>query len=223
MQRQVRALFVHDADGRITATRDGEPPPRLFLGLTRHGNLWRFRADLDPERVRRLARLAAAEPAPTQLDALPERHAAWVAQLAADAPLEATFHGAAFRFPETVPDLEGAEELAPGDRDRIAEEFPELAARLSGCLPCFVCTEGGRVVSACWSAARRSPAIEAGVATLPGFRGRGLATRATATWARSVRARGEAPLYSTALSNRAALGVARRLGLIRYGTDLHMR
>jgi GNAT superfamily N-acetyltransferase len=191
--------------------------------------LWRFRADLPGPLVRELARLAAAERAPRDLDALPEREAVLRARLAAAAPVEQVFHGAAFRFPESLvaaeesPDLV---ELGPGDERLVAESFPALAASLAGRAPCLAFVEAGRAVSTCYcatSATRPAAWVEAGVETLPGFRGRGLASRTLAAWAHSLRARGVVPLYSASLSNRASLGVARRLGLIRYGSVLHMR
>jgi hypothetical protein len=40
------------------------------------------------------------------------------------------------------------------------------------------------------------------------------------TWARAVRALGAEPLYSTSWQNAASRAVARKLGLVLYGTDL---
>ena len=175
------------------------------------------------------------------LDALPERDAAIRERLAAAAPIEEVFHGAAFRFPAALPRpahaadptdpahaSDGAEvlELRPGDArlgGPFEADFPSLAANLPACGPCFAALEDGRVVSVCYAATKPAPWVEAGVETLPGFRGRGLASRVVATWARGLRARGSVPLYSASLDNRSSLRVARRLGLIRYGTDLHMR
>jgi len=72
-------------------------------------------------------------------------------------------------------------------------------------------------------ATRSAHAAEAGVETLPGFRGRGFAARAVAAWAGAVAGAGLLPLYSSDWSNRASLALAARLGLIRYGVDLHLR
>jgi predicted GNAT family acetyltransferase len=69
---------------------------------------------------------------------------------------------------------------------------------------------------------RTARAHEAGVETHPAFRGRGFAVRAVAAWARAVRATGVLPLYSTSWENHGSRGVARRLGLVQLGSDLHV-
>ena len=82
--------------------------------------------------------------------------------------------------------------------------------------------ERGTPVSACFSSRTSAGASEAGVETLPEFRRRGYASAVTAAWARHVRAAGRVPLYSTSWDNLASQHVARRLGLLLYGADLHI-
>jgi hypothetical protein len=43
-----------------------------------------------------------------------------------------------------------------------------------------------------------------------------------AAWADAVRATGVVPLYSTAWKYQASRAVARRLGLVQFGADLHV-
>ena len=62
-----------------------------------------------------------------------------------------------------------------------------------------------------------------GVETADGWRGRGLAGEAVSEWAREVRADGRIPLYSTSWSNDASRAVAEKLGLVHFGSDLHIR
>ncbi|MBI4639501.1 MAG: GNAT family N-acetyltransferase [Candidatus Tectomicrobia bacterium] len=64
-------------------------------------------------------------------------------------------------------------------------------------------------------------AAEAGVETLEEFRGHGYATNVTAGWALAIRERGLIPFYSTWWENIASQAVARQLGLILYGVELH--
>jgi hypothetical protein len=237
MALQVDALFESDAHGRLLRWRSpgsAEPPPRFFLGRTLHGQLWRFAAGLAPGLVRELARLAALERLDHPLDEPPERLEFLRRRLAEHAPIERSWAGPAFRFPASAsaPTTEPADADADADGlvlltpDRVAllgDELPALAATLAARQPCVAATEGGRVVSACYVATRSALAAEAGVETLPGFRGRGFATRAVAAWAAAVARAGLLPLYSTEWSNRASRALAQRLGLIRYGVDLHLR
>jgi len=235
MQLQASALYRHTPSGRIAARNEpGAPPaPRLFVGLTREGILWRLRDDLPDDVVRELARLAGAERPPVRPRADPERLPALLACLAADAPVGAIWRGPALRFPERLPEaggdvrLLGSEVggdvrlLGPGDGELVAE-FEGVASGLAARLPAAAVLEGGRVVALCYAATLPGPAREAGVETLPGFRGRGLGSRAVAAWARAVRAGGTIPLYSTSWSNRSSRALARRLGLLAYGSDLHV-
>ena len=66
MCRFVEVLYRVDERGRLLAVRESpgadRPAPRFLLGRTRHGNVWRFRSDLDRDTVRELARLAGREP-----------------------------------------------------------------------------------------------------------------------------------------------------------------
>jgi hypothetical protein len=234
MALHARTLFVCDGSGRIVARREPaasrEPAPRFFLGRTRHGQLWRFRADLPAALVRDLARLAAAERTDRDLDAPPERELFFRERLAAFAPVEHVFAGAAFRFSgppaSEAPAGPGLVALTAADAPGLTASFPRLGGEPDEREPCIVLLVDGRAVALCCCATLPGPdaeAVEASVETLEGFRGRGFATRATAAWARAVTERGLLPLFSTSLENRGALGVARRLGLVRYGSGLSLR
>jgi RimJ/RimL family protein N-acetyltransferase len=65
-------------------------------------------------------------------------------------------------------------------------------------------------------------AHEAGVETVPTFRGRGFAAQVVAAWVGAVREMGFVPLYSTSWENEASRSVARKLSLIQFGSDLHI-
>jgi RimJ/RimL family protein N-acetyltransferase len=229
MELQAEVLFEADARGRLLRRRgpgnEAEAPPRFFLGRTRHGSLWRFSAALPEPLVAELARLAAAERIDWPLEEPPERIEPIRARLAEHAPIEGVYHGPAFRFPERCGPDAGAElaALTPERAPLLGAEFAALRPVLALRQPCFAALADGRAVSVCYVAARSPRAAEAGVETLPGFRGRGLASRACAAWAGAVRSEGRLPLYSTEWRNRASRAVAARLGLILYGVDLHFR
>ena len=121
--------------------------------------------------------------------------------------------------------------VVPGGEVLLERHFSAALPELSLRQPCFALVENGHAVSLCCCArsSGASPAAvgvgaaaEAWVETAPGQRGRGYAARTVAAWARSIRALGLEPLYSTSWENRASRAVARRLGLIPYGEDLHI-
>lgn len=225
---QARALWVHDARGRLVRVNgnpvDGEekPAPRFFFARTAVGSLWRLRADLPDALARELSRLAGAERL-APLDALPERMATIRERLEAHAPVTTEWHGPAFRFPDVLP-IPGSHvrAIGPEDDGRL-ETFPWLRVGLARRGPVFGAFDGERLVAIAHPATGPGTAVEAGVETLPSHRGRGLAGDVVAAWAAALRAGGRIPLYSTSFANRASRGVARKLGLIRYGTDLHLR
>jgi hypothetical protein len=221
------ALYVHDPNGRIEALNvpegNSKPAPYFFFGRTRHGNLWRFRDTLPRDLVRELARLAGAEKTTEDLERDPERFAVMLERIRAQVPAEITWRGPGFRFPERLPRSEGVVAVTSANAELIADSFPELHRTLSERLPCCAALAEGRAVSVCYCATRPGRAVEAGVDTLEGHRCRGLASRVTAAWACQVRRRNLLPLYSTSWENRASRGVARRLGLVLYGSDLHFR
>lgn len=80
----LNAHYMSDAEGRLGASRFGGVPPRFVLGRAAEGCIWRFRADLEPAVVVRLAQLAGRERGVCfdgDLPAPPERLAAMRALL----------------------------------------------------------------------------------------------------------------------------------------------
>jgi hypothetical protein len=220
----VRALFTHDARGRLLSVNEpwgGEAPaPRLFFGRTRAGNLWRLRADLPAGLAEELGALCADEPAGGELSGVPRHADAYVRLLGAQAGgVEA---GPAYRFEEyaepsraLLPVTEANAEVLRGGFEGMVEELPFAQ-------PFVALLEEGRAVSVCRSVRVTAAAHEAGVETLHGFRGRGHAPDVTAGWALLVRSAGAAPLYSTSWDNAASRSVARKLGLVQYAADFHV-
>ena len=123
--------------------------------------------------------------------------------------------GPAFTFPDELARPHGT--VLIDDQEALGRHFPGwTASEVPYRTPIVAVVEKGRAVSVCFSSRRSHVAAECGVETAAGYRGRGLATRVTAAWARAVRATGRVPLYSTSWSNAPSLAVARKLGLIPY-------
>jgi RimJ/RimL family protein N-acetyltransferase len=224
IELQAETLFTHDEAGRICLQNDGAVPgeraPRFFFGRTRVGHTWRFRHDLSEALVRRLEELASAEPISSDLRADPACLDQLRAALASCAPIQREFAGPAYRFPDTIGRPDGVVAITAANAEILRENFSDLIETLHILQPCMAIVRDGAAVSVCFSSRLPGRAVEAGVNTSEGFRGRGYAAAATAAWALAVRERGVIPLYSTSWDNLASQGVARRLGLIMYGTDL---
>jgi hypothetical protein len=232
MDLHLACLYHHDAKGRILASRQpgGLSCPLFHLGRTPLGNLWRFRDDLEPEALRELSRLAGKEgPLPPEHPA-PRRMQAIRSVLGSRSDGLTEWRGPAFRFPEQLPEPSGVELVAvlPGMESLLEESFADMLREIPTRQPMWAAVERGRAVSLCHASRPRavdgSPtclAAEVGIETAPSHRGRGLAPRVVAAWARAVRESGGQPLYSTSWGNRASRAVARKLGLVFYGEDLH--
>ena len=228
MQIHVSALYRHDDRNHLLAVNEpGVPwpddprPPRLFLGRTRAGHVWRFRHDLPESLILTLEAMLRDEPVVDELSRPPRCLPALEATLARDAPLTETWSGPAWRFPDEIPASE--HEVIPvttANDDLVRPIFPVLADDLPWRQPCLALVADGRLASLCYSARNTPHAAEAGVDTREEFRGRGYAPAVVSAWARAVRAEARIPLYSTSWDNLASRSVARKLGLILYGADL---
>jgi hypothetical protein len=227
LELQVEALFVHDAAGRIVATNEpgGRRAPRFFLARSADGNLWRVRDDLPAEIAEELHAVARAEP--VRADPAPEPDCATTVRhlLADHAPVTSAGGGPAYVFPDAPPVDAGTDAgadvrlIGPGDLDLTQETFSWMEEEIAGRQPCAVVVLAGRAVAACFCARRSPRAAEAGVDTLEAYRRRGYAAAATRAWGEAVWREGLVPLYSTSWDNLASQGVARQLGLVRYGAD----
>jgi RimJ/RimL family protein N-acetyltransferase len=231
----VRALYRHDDRSRLLAVNepgnprpDDPPPPRLYVGRTREGLIWRFRQDLPESLVAELESLLAEEPVAADLSQPPRCLEALQAMLVQHGPLSGIWSGPAWHFPDQISASEPASEhevvpVTTANDDLVRLLSLVLAAGdLPWRLPCLAIFDDSRLASLCFSARNTSTAAEAGVETLAEFRGRGYAPAVVAAWARVVRQEGRIPLYSTSWDNLASRSVARKLGLVLYGTDLSL-
>lgn len=225
MEIHARALFTHDERARLIRVNEpwgGGHAPRLFVGLTREGNLWRFRADLPTELIEELEALCAAEPACVEFDGVPRNTEAYVRLLESYAPVCGTEAGPAYHFEEYFEPSRPPLSVTEASAELLRGGFEELVEELPVCRPFVAVLEEGRAVSVCRSVRITREAHEAGVETLPDFRGKGYATDATAGWAQLVRSEGAMPLYSTSWENKASQAVAKKLRLKFYGIDFHI-
>ncbi len=217
-QLQLETLFVLDDEGRIVSTREPNPVPGPAFSLIRDRGTctWAVHVDVPAHLARELGALAQSEP-PAGTLAEPPRHAnAYVALLGGR--IEA---GPVFTFPPTLAATSGV--VAITDVSQLerhlhgwtSDELPERS-------PMLGVVEDGHAVSVCFCARSSRAAAEAGVETAAGYRGRGLAPRVTAAWARAIRDTGRQPLYSTSWGNGLSLAVARKLELSACGCDWNL-
>lgn len=212
--------FRYDPRGRLVAINEAEPDrpaPRLFMGRTRTGNVWRFRYDLPDSLVGELEGELRAEPAAADLTQPP---AVLPALIDALAPIQDISLGPAWRFPEDPKPLEETVAITQSNVAACRSHFPWTASHVEDLQPCRAVIVDGEAVSLCFSSRNGPAAAAAGIFTLEAFRGRGYAARVVIAWAIAVREQGRIPLYSTLWNNVASRAVAHKLGLILYAADL---
>ena len=225
MAVHVQALFTHDTHSRLLFVNEpggGVPAPRLFFGRTPAGNLWRFRADLPEILIEELEALCVDEPVGMEFHHTPRHLAAYVRLLETHAPVHTLWMGPAYHFTEYFEPSRPLLALTATHAERLRGGFEELVAELPDWQPFLALVEESRAVSVCRSVRITPAAHEAGVETLPDFRGKGYAKEVVAGWARVVQSLGAMPLYSTSWENTASQAVAKKLHLVPYGADFHV-
>jgi hypothetical protein len=209
-QLQLETLFVFDDKNRIVSTREPHATsgPLFMLIRSRTGCAWAIRAGVSERTAAEVNRLAMEEPpfsSPRDAPLHADRYQSIFGGCACSGP--------AFIFPREI--IPPPDAVPVFDEQLLSRHFSgwvggEIRA---GRAPVMVVMDQGYPVSICFCARRSDTAAEAGVETTPEYRGRGLASHATAAWALAIRASGRIPLYSTDWSNEASLGVARKLAL----------
>ena len=234
VELHVEALFTHDDAGRLVRVREtnGGPAPRFFISRAGDGSIVRrYRHDVD-DSLRHA--LEAASEDETRVAAAIGHEARAAAELARYAdilgrvePVRSTADGPAFCFPTILPSPYQSPDdavtlVTRANVDVLHPHLPAWVPDVELSPPLLALLVDGVAVSVCGSVRITPRAREAGVDTAPAFRGRGYAPRVVAAWARTVRAQGVEPLYSTAWRNLASRAVARKLGLVHFGSDLHL-
>jgi RimJ/RimL family protein N-acetyltransferase len=222
---QARALFTHDSDLRMLLINEpggGGPAPRFFLGRTREGNLWRFRADLPHDLTQELEQLCTDEPVSAALEDSPRHLKLYIELLEKHTPVNEVEIGPVYCFTEYPVTTAQVTTLTETNAEMLKNGFDDCVEELPDWQPFVALTEQGRVVSVCRSVRITPEAHEAGVETLPAFRGKGYAKEVTAEWARLVHSQGALPLYSTSWKNNASQSVAKKLNLRLFAADFHI-
>ena len=224
MRLHVETLFTCDERGRLRAVNEpgGAAAPRFFLGRTADGNAWWFRHDVDAAVAADLDALCESLPRSLETEAGLDGAAPFISRLAREEPVRKTWTGPAFRFPAELPDDETAVRVTPRNAAVLSPHLDAWRDDVSAGTPMVVVLEGGKAVSVCCSVRVTPRAHEAGVGTHPDFRGRGHAARAVSAWASAVRQMGGIPLFSTSWANEPSRALAKKLGLIQFGVDLHI-
>jgi len=142
--------------------------------------------------------------------------------LQAHGPVSGIGAGPAYCFGEYPEPTRSIYALTEDDASILSGGFEDCVAELPHWQPFVAAIETSQAVSICRSVRITKEVHEAGVETLPAYRGKGLAVDVTAQWARMVRASGAIPLYSTSWANTASQSVARKLRLRMFGTDLYI-
>ncbi len=222
LEVQAETLFTYDGRGRTLRDNvpEGGPAPRLFVGRTLTGDLARFSAVLPESVVAGLVAALAEEPHAQSFQASLATDAPLRAILAEHSPVTASGSGPTFVFPDEIPLPGNVQQITAANVDLVRDGFPDLYRTFAAVPLCFAVVRDGAAVAVCFSSRIGPRATEAEVETLPEFRGNGYAVAVTAVWARAVRAAGSIPLYTTSWENVGSRGVARRLGLRQYATDM---
>jgi hypothetical protein len=215
--------YVRDERGRIVRTREPDSSHGAWFVLSRsvHTTAWATHAAISDAMALELDRLAREEPPSHDLREPPthaERYLALISQERGAGSIQ-TISGPVFVFPERIEPVSGVVEIH--DEAALNHHMKgwlpgEIAA---GRAPVMAVIADGFPVSACCCARLTDKTAEAGLDTAEAFRRRGFAVRVTAAWALAIRASGRVPMYTTAWTNEASRGVARKLGLIQYAVD----
>lgn len=225
MSIHIQALFTQDARSRLLLVNEpggGPAASLMYFGRTRTHNLWRFRADLPASLVEKLERLCVDEPVDLDLDNAPRHVESYLRLLEPHAPVHKVWTGPAYAFTEYPEPASPLLAITETNAERLQGGFEELISELPTYQPFLAILEEGRAVSVCRSVRITPEAHEAGVETLPDFRGKGYAKEVVAGWARLVKSTGAIPLYSTSWENKASQAVAKKLGLAMYGCDFQV-
>ncbi len=224
---ELRARFCLTPEGRIEreADPDGSPGPLMFIAGCDSGNLISFGHELPSALVHELNTLTATEPPLATPDSVPVHLGRYLELLAPLGAAEA-HPGLSFHLPHRSPapttaqlvtsgTVEGARVEEKLARDGMPPDLVEMGFRDVSDLwaPWCLALQDGQIASLAFAARLQPEGAELGLATLPAFRGRGLAAAATAGWSALPALADRTLFYSTSKSNLASQRVVAKLRL----------
>ncbi len=141
LRLHLATLFAQDGEGRMTVTNEpvGRPAPRLFLGRTDAGNVWRFRHDVPRDVADALQRLCAR--ASASLDPEQWNPAPFLAVLGEHRPVESVWHGPAYRFAPDLPESVCVVAVTEGSASVLQPRFGDWLDAVGECQPFFACVK----------------------------------------------------------------------------------
>ncbi len=213
--------------GRIDreADPDQSPAPLMFLAGCDSGNLVQFGHELNGDLVAELQALVRDEPPLSKPGAVPVHLERYLDLLGTFGPLQ-TDPGLSFHLPHRSQTAVSAPLVASGTpegdhlvatltREGMPPDLVAMGFRNASDLwaPWCLALQDGQIASLAFAARLGGGGAELGLATLPAFRGRGLAAAATAGWSALPSLVDRTLFYSTATSNLASQRVVSKLGL----------
>lgn len=231
---ELETRFTLTPAGRIEreADPDRSPGPLMFLAGCDDGNLVQFGHELDDDLVAELKTLTANEPPLSSPGQVPVHLEQYLDLLSAFGPLQ-NHPGLSFHLPHrsrapasapliTSGTAEGDHLEATLAREGLPPALVEMGFRDVGDLwaPWSLALQDGQIASLAFAARLGDRGAELGLATLPAFRGLGLAVAATAGWSALPSLADRTLFYSTATSNLASQRVVAKLGLEFLGPTL---
>ena len=171
MRIHVEAGFTLDSAGGLLRVNEpgGADAPRFFLGRTAEGNQWWFRHDLGIDLVEALEAICRNEPVPDDLAQPPQGSTEYSRLLDEQAPIQNSWTGPAYRFPDEVPSHSDTVLVTQIDAAVLRPHFEEWLEDPPSCQPFVALLRDGVAVSVCCSVRITSAAHEAGVETPADF------------------------------------------------------
>lgn len=214
MRLHISCLFMRDEEGALQKINEPwgavKDAPLLYLGETINGGYcFAFHESISSEQRKEICMLSEEM---AKEEVFLERCQRLLGAKQQETDL-------AYLLPKQ-PELQEAAVLLTRKTLEVQEErktFAWLTDEIDVVQPCIGIMQKEEIASLCRSVRVTKEAHEAGLETLPAYRGQGLAVIAAAAWANEVYQKNALPLYSTSLENLPSQRVVQKLEGILYG------